>query len=302
MLYGLIALLFAQILGNTLVPIGTKIAAPLTGEIVFMFFRFLISTVILFLIMYFARTSAFRKNNYKQYALLGFMIGTNIFLFTYGIHYTTIIMSSLIYAITPIIVGIAGHFFLREALSRRKILGLVISMIGLLILIGRSFEGINNNAYGQPVGNILIVIAMASYAYYIFYSRKILKIESSSAIHTTFWTFIFVTLYMFIIFSTGFFTSGIKLVDVPTLGVWGFIIVGISSALQYYLLHVGIKHTTAFISSIFQYIGPLIAASVSIPLLGEELTPHLIIGGILILTGVFLSTTKPNAPVSNAVK
>lgn len=302
MLYGLISLFIAQILGNTLVPIGTKIAAPMTGEITFMFFRFLISTIILFIILYFTRTSVFRKNNYKQYALLGFMIGTNIFLFTYGIHYTTIIMGSLIYAITPIFVGIAGHLFLQEALSRSKIFGLIISMIGLLILIGRSFEGINNDAYGQPVGNILIVIAMASYAYYIFYSRKMLKIESSSAIHTTFWTFIFVTIYMFIIFFTGLLTSGIKLVDVPTFGMWGFIIVGISSALQYYLLHVGIKHTTAFISSIFQYIGPLIAASASIPLLGEELTPHLIIGGILILTGVFLSTSKSNSPVLNVVK
>lgn len=292
MLYGLIALLVAQLLGNTLVPVGTKIAAPLTGEIVFMFFRFLITTLVLYLILIFTRTNIFRNNNYKQYSLLGFMVGTNIFLFTFGIHYTTIIMSSLIYAITPILVGVAGHFFLRESLSLRKIIGLVISMAGLLILITRSVDGLNDKAYGQPVGNILIIIAMVSYAYYIFYSRKVLKIENASAIHTTFWTFIFVTLYMLIIFSFSFMTSSIEFAGINSIGIWGFIIVGFSSALQYYLLHVGVKHTTAFISSIFQYIGPLIAASVSMPLLGEQITPFLVIGGALILAGLFLSTSN----------
>ncbi len=292
MLYGLLVLFIAQLLGNTVVPIGTKIAAPVTGEITFMFFRFLITALVLYFILVSTRTSIFKKNNYRQYALLGFMVGTNIFLFTYGIHYTTIIMGSLIYAITPIFVGIAGHFFLRERLDASKILGLILSLIGLFILIGRSLSGINDNAYGQPLGNILIFIAMVSYAYYIFYSRKVLKTENTSAIHTTFWTFIFVTVYMLLIFSTGLLSGYVALSSIPAFGMWGFIIVGVGSALQYYLLHLGIKHTTAFISSIFQYIGPLIAASVSIPLLSEQLTPQLIIGGILILTGVFLSTTN----------
>jgi drug/metabolite transporter (DMT)-like permease len=59
-----------------------------------------------------------------------------------------------------------------------------------------------------------------------------------------------------------------------------------------FLTQYGIKHTNAFLGSVFLYLGPLFAAVTAIPLLGEQVTTNLIIGGVLILGGVFYATTS----------
>jgi len=68
-------------------------------------------------------------------------------------------------------------------------------------------------------------------------------------------------------------------------------LVGIGSVAQYVALQVGVKRTNAFIASLFQYVAPFIATSAAIPLLGEKVTWELVVGGILILLGVFIATT-----------
>jgi drug/metabolite transporter (DMT)-like permease len=77
----------------------------------------------------------------------------------------------------------------------------------------------------------------------------------------------------------------------PNIGILGIIIVGIGTVAQYLSLQIGIKKTNAFTASLFQYTGPFIAASITIPLLHEKVTLQLFIGGFLVLLGVFIATT-----------
>ena len=65
MLLGLLSLLLGQILGNSVVPIGTKISIPFTGAIEFAFFRFLVGTIILFVIFLFSQKRKLKKEIIK---------------------------------------------------------------------------------------------------------------------------------------------------------------------------------------------------------------------------------------------
>src|SRR5882724_10315770 len=262
MLLGLLSLFIGQIFGNTVVPIGTKISAPFTGPLLFVFLRFFVSSILLFFIF-----------------------------FTFGIAYTTVIMGTLIYSLTPILVGLGGHFFLDESLTRQKLIGLFIAFIGLLFLVSQSFSHYQQNAFGQPLGNMLICIAMLGYSYYIFHSRKVLHNKNHLPLQTTFWTFIFTTLFILVALLSGITMKAIMLKPLPSVGIIGFLVVGAGSLIQYLFLQIGVKKTNAFTASLFQYIAPFIAATATIPLLHERVTFHLIIGGLLILIGVFIATT-----------
>jgi drug/metabolite transporter (DMT)-like permease len=292
MLLGIISLLIGQFFGNSLVPIGTKITSPLIGPILFVFFRFLIATLLLFIIFLFSKKRKIGRRDYKNFILIGFLLFINVSLFTIAIPFTTVIMSTLIYSLTPIFVGVGAHFFLDERITKRNILGLLISFAGLLFLISESFTGHQINSFGKPFGNILIFIAMIGYSYYVFLSRKVLNEKNHLPVQTTFITFSFSTLFLFVVLCTELLFGEITLSHpLPPIGVIGFFLVGIGSVAQYLALQIGVKRTSAFTASLFQYTGPFIAAAITIPLLHEQVTIQLFIGGFLILAGVFIATT-----------
>jgi drug/metabolite transporter (DMT)-like permease len=291
MLQGFVSLILAQIFGNSVVPIGTKIASPFTGPIIFVFFRFLIASIILYVIFNLTERKKIKKQDYKDFALLGFLLMINIILFTFGIGYTTVIMSTLIYSMTPILVGIIAHYTLQESFTKQKLLGLIISFIGILLLLNQSFSGMQSNIFGEPLGNILICIATIGYSYYIIYSRRVLHKKNNNPVQTTFLTFIFCLLFICAILIITILFGFTQFKPLPSEGIWGFIVVGLGSVVQYSCLQIGIKRTSAFTASIFQYTGPFIAAAVAIPFLHEQITVQLVFGGLLILFGVFIATT-----------
>lgn len=291
MFFGLISLFIGQLFGNTIVPIGTKIAAPLTGAVIFVFLRFAVATGILFILLLFSKRKKIKTSAYKGFAFLGVLLAINVILFVIGIAYTTIIMAVLIYSLTPILVGIAGHFFLDESLTKQKIAGLIVAFTGLLFLLNQSLTNSQQNTFGEPLGNVLIFIAMLSYSYYVFQSRKILHIQNNHALQTTFLTFLFTTICIVIVLLGEVALSNIAIKPLPQEGILGFLLVGGGSVAQYLFLQIGIKRTNAFTASFFQYVAPFIAGAAAIPLLHEQVTLSLITGGMLILTGVFIATT-----------
>ncbi len=291
MLLGIISLLIGQFFGNSIVPIGTKIVSPFTGPIVFVLLRFILATIVLLSIFLLSKKKKLKKHEYKDFALLGFLLMINVGLFTVAIPYTTVIMSSLLFSITPIFVGVGAHFFLQESFDKRKIVGLLISFVGLVFLLSQSFSGNQHSAFGQPLGNILIFFSVLGYSSYLIYSRKVLFKKNNFPIQTTFLTFSFTTLYLCIIFLFCTFLGQINAKPLGNSEILGIIIVGICSAGQYLSLQVGIKRTNAFTASIFQYTGPFITASFTIPFLHEQVTFQLLVGGFLILFGVFIATT-----------
>lgn len=291
MLLGLLFLFVGQIFGNTIIPIGTKISSPLTGPLLFVFLRFVVATLFLFLLFVFSKKRELKSYEYISFALLGVFLSINVILYTIGIAYTTVIMGTLIYAITPILVGIAGHFYLSESLTKQKILGLIISFMGLCFLVNQSLSNYQQNALGHPIGNILIFIAMLGYTFYLLQSRKMLSKQNHLPIQTTFLTFVFTTLTIFVVLLLAISTNNIAIKSLPIAGILGFLLVGSGSVVQYLFLQIGVKKTSAFTASFFQYLAPFIAAAAAIPLLHEQITLNLIVGGLLILIGVFIATT-----------
>src|SRR3989338_11327868 len=113
------------------------------------------------------------KNNPKILTLAGVLFAANWILFAYGIQKTSVIMGQLIYVPTSLIVAGLGYFVLKEKLSQKEIIGLILSLVGITYLILGSFKTKDILSFVTPFGNFLVVIAIFSWAFYLVLKRKI---------------------------------------------------------------------------------------------------------------------------------
>lgn len=292
MLAGLISIFIGAFSGSGIVPSLTKIGLGFSAPLVFVFFRFLLASILFLPIFIFSKKEKLGQKDYTRFAILALFLFTNVTFFTIGVNLTTVIMSQLLYLPTPIVVSIFGHFFLNEKLNTHKIIGLIIALGGVLFLI---FQSVVNQketlTFGTPLGNGIILLAMFGYSGWVLYSRSLSKQHQYSSYQTTFFTFLFIALYLLILlpFQHSFVPSKIGFIE-PR-GIIFAVFVSLASIIQYFFLQIGIKKTSAFTASMFQYVGPVFAGIISVPLLHEKPSPLFLIGGIIIVLGVFYGTT-----------
>lgn len=286
---GIIALFIASFLSSAISPLFVKLGVGEIPPITFTFFRFLIATLVI--LPFYLKHGGLKitKSNAKWIFIDSAFFASNMAFFSIGIQYTNVVISQILYAFAPIIVALLGHFLLSEKITFHKALGSAIAFSGLMFLISQSFSGLQNT-FGTPLGNLIVMIAVFSWSFYIIISRKIT--HSYSQISISFANFFITMLILAIFVPFELSARSFSILNISHLGLISLLVVGIFSSVVYInLLQFGIKKTNAFIASLFSYMGPLAAAITAVPFLGEKITLNLVLGGLLIIAGVFYATT-----------
>lgn len=216
-------------------------------------------------------------------------LAANVLLFAIGIQYTSAIMGQLIYLPTSVIVAILGYFFLKEKLTINQIVGLILTIVGILILALGSIETSDIHNFGKPLGNILIFIGLFVWSSYLVLSRKIVK--DYSPLLVTFYN-TSISLALFIIFALiEIKIHPYNLNSMSTPSFVALISAAGTSVLFIFLYQKFLKTTSAFIVSFATYLNPLAATVIGITVFGEKLTFNFLLGGLIIFVGVFLATS-----------
>ena len=254
---------------------------PLTGAFLRFFGAFL-----LLLPFWFREKKLLKKDDLIK--VIPFSI--NIALFSIAIQYTSVVMVNVIYALAPIVVAVFGFFLLKEKLLKEHIVGLIISLIGVGILIFGSFETQDILSFGTPLGNILIFIGVFFWSFWLLGSRSLSKTYTSFTILFSCF-FVATMLLVFIIpFEWTIRPLSLSAISYKGLGsILGTIL--FSSIVVYFVYQWLIKHTSAFIGSLVQYGSVAFGALAGVIVYQERLTTQLIIGALLVVSGVFLATT-----------
>ncbi len=206
-----------------------------------------------------------------------------------GLNYTTALNSLVLNSIGPILIAIACVLLFKDRLTVSQMAGTVISMAGVLVVISRG-EPELLASLSLNRGDLLILFAMAITAVYTAYLR--LKPD----IHWI--TFLFC---MFL--ASGLFNLPLVIVEIlafdkmvqPTL----FTILAIGyvsifpSILSYFCFVRGVELIGGVRAGIFMHLIPLFGALMAIGLLGEPLAAFHIVGFVLVLAGVALTSRKP---------
>lgn len=290
MLIGLLALLLYVVLG-ALIPTVVKLTLREIPPFTLTFLRFLIATLVILPFYWQQRPKKITRDQTIQLLLVGALGSVvNTALFAYAIQFTSVIVSQILYSTVPIIVAIFGFFLIKEKVSSIQLTGVIIGFFGVLFLIYQSVLSQDILTFGTPFGNILMLVGVLGWSFYTIFSRDLSN--KFSPITLSFATFLSGTIFLAIISPIEMLVKGFSLFMITGRAFLELLFLGIvSSVVVYSLYQFGIKKTSAFTASLSFYLSPIFVVLPAAIFLQERLTPFLITGATLILSGVFLATT-----------
>ncbi len=284
------ALILASIIGGT-GPIAIKFILQDLDPLTTLFLRFLIASFILLPFVIKERLQLNLKF-FRSSLILSLLSFFNVTLFIIGINFTTALSSSLLYLLPTPIIAILTHLRRKhETINPNQWAGLTLSLIGVTIILFRSFTHPQEviNSIGTPLGNSLILAAVICYSLYLYLSQPLSRTYSPLLLTATNFTVTTILSASLTLRGNTFHTF----LSLKPLTLILLLYVSTIFSIGMYLFYQwGIKHTSSYIAAATFPLGPLVTAALAVPILGERLTPHLLVGGITILTGVFLSQPR----------
>ena len=246
------------------------------------------ATILFWLISFFVPKEKINRNDIPRIAAAAFFgVALNMLTFFKGLSYTSPIMGAVLMVTTPIIVLILSAIILKERLKIRKILGIILGLVGtgFLILYGKSIT----NATNAGLGNLLVFINAVSYGFYLIIVKKLMNKYNAFTFVKWIYTFGFL---MVLPFGYSEFRA-IEWHTIPTDIFWKIGFVVLFSTFFTYLLNLlsmrELKPTTV---AVFIYLQPLFATIFAISLGKDDLNLVKIISAALLFLGVFLVTHK----------
>lgn len=196
-------------------------------------------------------------------------------------------MASIINATTPIWTLVIGGLFFSSSLRKSQWVGILVGFIGIFILSDFRLGDIYS---GNVIGILLMTGATLCYGIGSHLSKKYLG--HLSVLETSFFTLLLSTVIslLTVVFTTPQSLS--TFIKLSTLGPFvglGVLGSGIAYLLYYYL----VKEGSAEFASLVTYLVPVSAIIWGTLLLKEEIHFSMIVGLLIIFTGVFISTFKP---------
>jgi drug/metabolite transporter (DMT)-like permease len=213
----------------------------------------------------------------------------NIAFFYMGLNRTTAIDASVLELSIPVISVIGGWWFLKEKIYTANLVGIIISLLGALSVIGIPLLLVGNFTSKQLVGNFLIIASSISFVAGSMILKKMLKIYSPLVITAI--TFLTATIAFSIPALIEYIQNPNWVLKVSILGIFGLIYITVlSSICAYFLLLWGLNKIPISHANMIQYLEPAVAATLAVPLLGERISFSFIIGTCLIVLGVYWGT------------
>ncbi|WP_271406332.1 DMT family transporter [Tenacibaculum soleae] len=247
------------------------------------------AAIVFWILGLFVKATSIEKADYKKIIIAAFFgVGLNMLTFFKGLSYTTPISASVIMVTAPILVLIFASILLKEKLILRKIIGIVIGLIGAVVLIVYGSSS-TKNAENVMLGNLLVFVNAASYAMYLVQVKKL--IAKYNPIVFVKWLYLFGFLF---VVPFGFS----ELVEVqwhlmPTsIYLKAAFVVLFTTCITYLFNLFALSRLKPTTVSVFIYLQPVIASIYALFVGSDSLNAIKIAATLLIFLGVFLVTKQ----------
>ena len=255
----------------------------------FILLRVLGATIVFWVVSSFIKAKKIEKSDYKKIALAAFFgVGLNMLTFFKGLSLTTPISASVMMVTSPMLVLIFSSILLKEKIIKRKILGIVIGLIGTVILIiyGNTTDG---NASNRTLGNFLVFINAASYGLYLVLVKNI--IHKYNPIIFVKWLYLFGLLY---VLPFGFIELvGVNWQAMPiSIYLKASFVVLFTTCITYLFNLFALSKLKPTTVSVFIYLQPVIASIYALFVGSDSLNIIKILATLLIFLGVYLVTKQ----------
>ena len=256
----------------------------------FILLRVFGATVLFWIVSLFIKTEKIEKQDFPRIITCAFFgVALNMLTFFKGLSYTSPISASVIMVSTPIIVLILSSIIIKERMQKRKVLGIVLGLIGtaFLILYGKSV----GKATNASLGNFLVFVNAISYGFYLITVRKLM--DKYNAFSFVKWIYLFGFLMVFPFGFNEFQAVNWTIIPIHIYWKIGFVVL-FSTFFTYLLNLLSMRELKPTTVAVFIYLQPVFATIFAISLGKDELSFVKIASAILIFVGVYLVTNSKN--------
>ena len=281
--------LIAAFLATTIYGINHTVAKEVMpvyiGSSGFIMLRLLGATLIFWLISLFTPKEKIEKKDFLK-ILLASILGmcVNMLAFFRGLELSTPINSGIIITLSPVLVLILSYFFLKEKVTVKKIIGILIGFSGAVFLILNSSKtGIN--APNIPLGNSFFLLNASAYAGYLIVIKPL---TSKYNIFTLMkWLFL-----IGLVLSTPItFNQFVEVnwTELPWFAIWRMAYVVIGTTFLTYLFNIyALKTLSPTTVGSFIYLQPIITIGFALITGNDVLDTTKMFSCLLVFIGIYL--------------
>jgi drug/metabolite transporter (DMT)-like permease len=274
--------------------IATKVALQEASPATIVWLRFGMGVIILGAAVLLRRQFAVPEpGEWLYFALLGFIgVTFHQWLQANGLKTAQATTTAWIVATTPVFIALLGWLVLKEKLGWVRVGGIALAAFGVLLIVSKgSFASLFTGREGT-VGDLLVLISAPNWAVYTVLSRR--ELARHPAARMMFYVmllgWIFTTVWIF------GFGPGLKEIHSITARGWTAILVlGIfGSGLAYIAWYDALQALPASQLGVFLNIEPLVTTLLAASLLAEPITFIVLLGGGIIILGIYLVNQNPS--------
>ncbi|MFD2521581.1 DMT family transporter [Emticicia soli] len=269
-----------------------KIAVQSFGPYTTAFLRFTVGATLLMLTLY-KQENKLPKISVEQWkwAAISGILGVVLYNISFfiGIQYMPTVRASLIVAFSPITITLGSALFFGEKVSLLRWLGIIISIAGAMLVIVR---GDFSNLLAQStwgIGEWFILGAVISWTAYTLTAKLALKAMPALTL-SAFSAFIGCVILFFPALQHQLFE---RMAAATWQAYVAVIYMGAAAtALGFIWYYDAVRLLGVTKSAIIGNLTPVFAVLIAISFLGEKLTIPTIIGGVLVLLGILITSRK----------
>jgi drug/metabolite transporter (DMT)-like permease len=282
--------------------IATKIALQEVSPATVVWMRFAMGVVILGVAVCLRREFAWPEpGEWLYFALLGFIgVTFHQWLQANGLRTAQATTTAWIVATTPVFIALLGWLVLHEKLDRVRVAGIALAALGVLVIVSRGDLASLFNGQAGTFGDLLILISAPNWAVYTVLSRR--ELARHPAARMMFYVMLLGWLFTNVwIFGFGPGMSEIRLLDAE--GWTAILILGIlGSGLAYIAYYDALRALPAAQLGVFLNIEPLVTTLLAASFLNEPITWVVVLGGAVIIAGIYLVNRQPARSLSAALE
>lgn len=281
-------LVFAGVLFTSLSSIIIRLSqAP---SLVISFYRMLFTVMLLFIPVMLKERKSINGINKKDFILCiisGVFLAMHFASWIASISMTTISNSTILVSCSPIFVSLANFFILKEHFTSKMLTGLLMSIVGTVII---ALDSSGGSTSSMMLGNILAFMGAVFVAGYLVIGGIVRKNLSAGA-------------YVFIVYSasivTLFFMCILTQTPIYPYSPKEFLLflalAFFCSILGHTVYNYLMRYISATMISVSTLCEPIFASVLALIIFKEVPSVYTIVGGIIILSGVFYYIVSQNS-------
>lgn len=263
--------------------IAVKLGVTDIDAITFSFFRFLVSTFVLFAFNIITRKDiSIKRENIKIIVISAFcMYFVNSFFIGFALKRLDASIITIFFCLVPLIMVVAQSFLERRLIvGAAGVIGIIGGIIGIIIVSLSSSAGMNVDL----IGILFATIGVSGWALGSLYLRN-KKVEMSLNSLMMYQSLVPFFIYLCIIVISG----GVDFSILRTNTLWSVLYVGVLDSIIATMLFIFLmKRWKVSAVSSYAYVNPVIGLVAAYFILGEEINAKKVLGMSMILVSVFL--------------